>query len=117
MKKNVTMTMIAASLMALAALATLLLAGGAAATVRSGNIIEIPSGSYAHGAGTDLYCKNTTSGNGVHIFDCYVAQLKGSHLYVAGNKYQAAIADLGVEVDKSNASSTKFTFTKAYSNG
>ena len=116
MKKNVTMTMIVASLMALAALATLL-AGGASATVRSGKIIEIPLGSYAHASGTNLYCKNTNSGNNVHIFDCYVAQLTGSRLYVAGNKYQAAIAALGVEVDKSNASSTKFTFTKAYTNG
>lgn len=117
MKKNLTMTMIVASLMALAGLATLLLAGGAAATVRSGKIIEIPLGSYAHASGTDLYCKNTASKNNVHIFDCYVAQLKGSHLYIVGNRYQTLIADAGVEVDKSNAAGTRFTFTKTYPNG
>src|ERR1700687_4337293 len=117
MKKNLTMTMIVASLMALAALATLLLSNGAAALARRGKIIEIPLGSYAHASGTDLYCKNTNSGNNVHIFDRYVAQLPVSHLYVAGNKYQAAIAALGVEVDKSNASGTKFTFTKVDNNG
>jgi hypothetical protein len=115
--KKLTMAIIVASLMAVAALATLMLAGGAAATVRSGKLIEIPFGSYAHASGTDLYCKNTNSGNGVHLFDCYVAKQTGSHLYIAGNKYQAAITDLGVEVDKSNAASTGFSFSKGYSNG
>jgi hypothetical protein len=117
MNKNLAMAMIAASLVALSALATLSLVGGAAATVRGVRTIEIPLGSYAHAAGTDLYCEFADSSTGVPGFNCFASRQAGSNVHVGGNSYAVLIAAAGVVVDKSNASATKWVFTKTYANG
>ena len=117
MKKHVTLTLIAGLLMALAVVATLSLAGGAAATVRGGKTIEIQLGSYGHASGTDLYCEYADSSTGVPGFNCFASPQKGSGVHVAGNSYAVLIAASGVVVDKSNATATRWVFTKTYSNG
>jgi hypothetical protein len=117
MTKNLRMTMIVASLIALVVLATLLLTGIGAATVRSGKTIEIPYGSFAHASGTNLYCEYLNGTTGVPAFNCFVAQGTGSHPRVAGSTYLVLFDHTGVTVDKMNAGGTGFKLTKAYTTG
>jgi hypothetical protein len=117
LKKNLTAMTVLASLMSLTALATLLLAGGATATVRSVKTYVIPIGSWATVAGTGVYCKATDSTTHVPSFSCSLFQQTGSHLSARGDRYGTLVNANGVVVYKTNAAAVKYTFTKTYVNG
>jgi hypothetical protein len=116
MKKNLAMVMTAAALMALAALATLWLAGGAAATAPSSKTILIPFGAWAEASGAAFECRYGDSSTKVPSYFCYTIHLVGKDLYPNGNTYAVLVDSLGIVVEKYNAPGTKATVVKVYNN-
>ena len=97
----------------LAAAALALGGAGVAGAVVVGNTVGIGRGQWAHLQGTKIYCEAYYERDlGVNGFDC--GFWAGAHR--VGNSYSMVVDDLGVEIDRWDASGQHYRKVKTYVN-